>query len=344
MENRQPKKMIPAMILEILREHTDEDHTMDQKEILDLLNQEFSPPLERKTVRRNMEYLIDMGAPIVYTEKTRSNGNNVWTDFYLERDFTEAELRLLIDGLLFSNHLPHKHCMQLIEKLEGQASSYFEAHVKHIKTLPDNGINNKEIFSTIDILDEAISAERQVSFNYVNYGTDKKLHPRLDEDGTPHVYTVNPYQMAAKDGKYYLICNNDKYDVLSNYRIDRITNIKILKDKRRKAFSKLKDVNGDRFNLADYMKTHINMFATGDTRVKFKIVPRMVTDIVDTFGKDVTFLEETEDYVVVSALVTEGAMFQFAKSYSPDVVILEPQRLVDEMKTWAKQVKKAYGG
>ena len=92
------------------------------------------------------------------------------------------------------------------------------------------------------------------------------------------------------------------------------------------------------------MKTHINMFATGDTRVKFKIVPRMVTDIVDTFGKDVTFLEETEDYVVVSALVTEGAMFQFAKSYSPDVVILEPQRLVDEMKTWAKQVKKAYGG
>ena len=40
----------------------------------------------------------------------------------------------------------------------------------------------------------------------------------------------------------------------------------------------------------------------------------------------------------------ESAMIQFAKSYSPDVVILEPQRLVDEMKDWAKKVKKAYGG
>lgn len=344
MENAQPKKMIPAMILEILRENTDANHTMDQKEILDRLNEEFHPPLERKTVRRNIEYLIDMGEPISYTEKPRNNGNNIWCDFYLERDFTEPELRLLIDGLLFSNHLPHKKCQDLIEKIEGLASMHFKSHVKHIKTLTDPGINNEQIFYTIQILDEAISNERQVTFNYVNYGTDKKAHPRLGEDGKPYVYTVNPYQMAARDGKYYLICNHDKYDVLSNYRIDRIKDIKILEDKKRKPFSKLKDSNGDRFNLEEYMRTHINMFSTGDTRVKFKIVPRMVTDVIDIFGKDVSFLEEAEDYVVVSALVTEGAMFQFAKAYSPDVVVLEPPRLVDEMKDWAKKVKKAYGG
>ena len=342
MENAQPKKMIPAMILEILRENTDENHTMDQKEILDRLNEDFHPPLERKTVRRNIEYLIDMGVPISYTEKPRNNGNNIWCDFYLERDFTEPELRLLIDGLLFSNHLPHKSCQKLVKKIEGLASRHFESHVKHITTLPDTQINNEQIFFTIQILDEAISKERQVTFNYVNYGTDKKAHPRRGDDGKPYEYLVNPYQMAAKDGKYYLICNNDKYDVLSNYRIDRITNIKILDDKRRKAFSKLKDANGDRFDLAEYMRNHINMFSSGDTRVKFKIVPRMVTDVIDTFGKDVSFLEETEEYVVVSAFVTEGAMFQFAKACSPDVVILEPERLVNEMKDWAKKVKKAY--
>ena len=95
----QRKKMIPSMILDILREQTDENHTMDQKAILDALNKEFNPPLDRKTVRRNIEYLIDMGAPIVYTEKPRKSGNDVWTDFYLSRDFTEPELRLLIDGL-----------------------------------------------------------------------------------------------------------------------------------------------------------------------------------------------------------------------------------------------------
>ena len=342
MENiPRPKKMIPAMILEILQENTDENHKMDQKEILDLLNREFQPPLDRKTVRRNLEYLIDMGVPIVYTERPRNNGNNIWCDFYLKRDFTEAELRLLIDGLLFSNHLPHKSCKRLVKKIEGLASCHFQSHVKHIATLTDSGINNEQIFQTIKVLDEAISEERQVTFNYVNYRTDKKLHPRLGNDGKPYVYTVNPYQMAARDGKYYLICNHDKYEAISNYRIDRITNIKIL-ETRRKAFSKLKDTNGDRFNLEEYMRTHINMFSTGDTRVTFKIVPRMVTDIIDIFGKDVSFLEETDEYVVVSARVTEGAMFQFAKAYSPDVVVLEPESLVKEMKDWAKKVKKAY--
>ena len=142
----------------------------------------------------------------------------------------------------------------------------------------------------------------------------------------------------------YLIRNNDDYNILSNYRIDRIADIRILEDKKRKPFSKLKDANGDRFNLGEYMKTHIKMYASGDCHVRFKITPPMVTDIIDVFGKDVRFEEETDTYVIVSTEVTENAMIQFAKSYSPDVVILEPQRLVDEMKDWAKKVKKAYGG
>jgi predicted DNA-binding transcriptional regulator YafY len=70
----------------------------------------------------------------------------------------------------------------------------------------------------------------------------------------------------------------------------------------------------------------------------------MVSDIIDTFGKDIRFEEETDTYVIASAEVTENAMLQFAKSYSPDVVILEPKRLVDELKDWAKQVNKVYGG
>ena len=32
----------------------------------------------------------------------------------------------------------------------------------------------------------------------------------------------------------------------------------------------------------------------------------------------------------------------YAQTHAPDVIILEPQRLVDEMKKWAKDVKKAY--
>ena len=46
------KKMIPSMILDILKRRTDENHTLDQKDILDELNQEFDPPVPSFT-RKN---------------------------------------------------------------------------------------------------------------------------------------------------------------------------------------------------------------------------------------------------------------------------------------------------
>ena len=76
--------------------------------------------------------------------------------------------------------------------------------------------------------------------------------------------------------------------------------------------------------------------------MRFRVVRRMVTDIVDIFGKDVRFEDETDDYVTVSVNVNEQAMILFAQSYAPDVVILEPQRMVDEMKDWIKKVGKLY--
>ena len=34
----------------------------------------------------------------------------ILSDFYLCREFTDGELRLLIDSLLFSRHIPYSRC------------------------------------------------------------------------------------------------------------------------------------------------------------------------------------------------------------------------------------------
>lgn len=336
------KKMIPLCILDILRKHTDENHTLDQKDIIELLKKEFGLEVERKAIRSNIVKLIEMNFPISYKE-TEREGNAIWSDYWLERDFTDSELRLMIDGILFSNHIPHKQRMKLVEKIEGLSSEYFKSHVRHIATLPDAGDSNKQIFNNIAVLDEAIEKKRKVSFQYLDMDTDKKMLPKKEKSGKVRTYVVSPYQMAAKDGKYYLICNRDHFDAISNYRIDRISNVQITDDRIR-PFKELKNANGQDLNLGEYMREHIYMYSGGETRVRFRIVRRMVTDIVDIFGKDVRFEDVTDDYVTVSATVTEAAMILFAQSYAPDVVILEPQRMVDEMKEWIKKVKKVYGG
>lgn len=89
-------------------------------------------------------------------------------------------------------------------KLEGLSNAYFRSRVKHIARLPEDKTDNKQLFLTIELLDEAISRGRKVSFKYLEYGTDKRQHSKTRPDGTERVYIISPYQMAAKEGKYYL--------------------------------------------------------------------------------------------------------------------------------------------
>ena len=207
-----PKKMLILNILDILRKYSDEEHRLSARDIGGKLEREYSQQADRKAIKRNLMNLIEFGYDIEYSEtvRTRQNGEEeiITSDWYLNREFIDAELRLLIDGLLFSKHIPYNQCKELIGKLEGLSNVYFKPKVKHIRTMPEQLPENRELFYTIEILDEAISAGRQVAFYYNEYGIDKKQQPKKNSDGSPKEYEVSPYQMAAVNGRYYLIGKN----------------------------------------------------------------------------------------------------------------------------------------
>lgn len=344
------KKLLPMLILDILRKYTDSEHRLSQRDIMDILKTEYDMTADRKAIRRNIGNLIDMGYEIEYSEAIRmvpnpKNGeleeSSLISDLYLVREFTDSELRLLIDGLLFSQHLPYNQCKELVEKLEGLSNKYFQTHVRYIHTMPKTLPRNPQLFYTIEVLDEAITLGKKVSFHYLEYGTDKQRHPRRRPDGSVREYVVSPYQMAAKEGKYYLICNYDKYNDISNYRIERIADIKLL-DEPLKPFETLDGAENGRLDLAKYMAEHVYMYSSENAKVKFRVVKAMITDVIDMFGMDVTFTDETDMHVTVTAHVNELAMTQFAKSYAPDVIVLEPKRLADEVRANAERTVEAY--
>lgn len=145
--------------------------------------------------------------------------------------------------------------------------------------------------------------------------------------------------MAAKEGKYYLICNYDKYNNISNYRIDRIAERKIL-DTPAKPFEKLDGAEKQRLNLIKYMEEHIYMFSSKTVRVKFRITKPMISDVIDMFGNDVRFTDETDSFVTVTVNANEMSMLQFVKSFAPDVVVLEPKQLRDKIKNGLERSSK----
>ena len=217
-----------------------------------------------------------------------------------------------------------------MDKLEGLSNVYFRSRVKHIARLPEDKTDNKQLFLTIELLDEAISRGRKVSFKYLEYGTDKCHHIKTRPDGTERVYIISPYQMAAKEGKYYLICNYDKYDDISNYRVDRITDLEIL-DENIKPFDQLKGSDGRKLDLEEYMDKHVYMFSGENVRAVFRADKSLISDIIDMFGKEVRFSEETNDEITVTVNVNELAMEQFAKAFTPWVEVIKPVALRERM-------------
>lgn len=344
MYTQQPKKLLIINILDILRKYSDADHRLSQHDIIEILENDYGMKADRKTVKRNLMNLMDFGYDLEYSESFRKNKQGeeevIYTDWYLNRDFDDSELRLLIDSLLFSKHIPHKQCKELIEKIEGLSNRYFRSKVKHVCTLPADIPENPDLFYTIEILDEAIEKNRQVEFSYCDYGTDKKVHVRLDSNGNPRRYTVNPYQMAATNSKYYLIGNYEKYDNVSHYRLDRIKDIKILETPA-KPQRKVKGLEHG-LDLPKHMAEHVYMFSGESEHVTFRVDKKIVGDVIDWFGLGVRFSDETEDTVLVHVKVNAHAMKYWALQYMPFVTVLSPQSLVDEIKENINEAKERY--
>lgn len=340
MYTKQPKKILILNIMKILQEYTDENHRLSQKEIVDILEKDYDMSVDRKAVKRNIMDLIDAGYEIRYTEVPRKGGT-ILTDFYWRQKFTYEELRLLIDSLVSSKHIPYDFAKEMISKLESLSNQFFKSHIQHLHPIMKNRSKNKEIFLNISLLDEAIQKNKKVAFEYVEYSSDKKLHSKRNSDGTVRIYVISPYEMAAKDGKYYLICNYDKYNDISNYRVDRIKNLHIL-DEKRKPFEVLEGSDGQRLNLNDYLNEHIYMYFSDNSYVKIRIVKAMISDVIDIFGENVHFYDENETHISVRARVNERAVLQFAKNYAPDVVILSPMQLRNQVREELEKGLRAY--
>ena len=328
---KQPKKLLILNILDILWKDSDQDHRLTQREIGEILRIRYGMAADRKAIKRNLMDLVEFGFDIEYREVPRGGAgeeeeNTILTDFYLVRPFTEGELRLLIDGLLFSRHLPHRQCRELVEKLEGLSSRYFRSRVRHITRMPGEQEDNQQLFLNIELLDEAIEKRQKAAFHYLEYGTDKKVHYRTRSDGSVREYVVSPYQMAARDGNYYLVCRREGYGGLANYRLDRICDLKVLEETAQ-PFTSPEERDGYPLDLSAYMREHIYMYAGGSCHAKLWVSRPLISSVIDLFGKDVVFSREDAEGVVVSVYANEMSIEQFAKSYAPNTAVLEPPEL-----------------
>ena len=321
------KKMLNMLILEILKKYSDENHALTQQEIIKHLRQNYGMECDRRSVKNNVLYLQELGYDISMEKGYR----------LLSREFDDSELRILIDSVLFSKSISTRQAKGMIEKIRNLASNYFNAKVKHISNLPDlPRTSNKQAMYALDTINDAISEKRKISFIYNEMGIDFKLHPKRDEP-----YIVNPYQIVANNGRFYIIGNYDKYDNVAHFRIDKMTEVRML-DERAKPMRQIPELK-DGLNLPKHMAEHMYMFSGESIPVKLETTEDMMQELVDWFGKDFR-VEKTEDGKIRARIICNAKAMRFwALQYGPYVEVLEPLSLRKQVIEDIEGMNRKYG-
>ena len=84
------------------------------------------------------------------------------------------------------------------------------------------------------------------------------------------------------------------------------------------------------------------MYSGGNCRAVFRICRAMIGDVIELFGTEVTFSDEDDAGVTVTAFTNEMAMEQFAMNFAPDVTVLEPKKLRENVKNQLQQALGKY--
>ena len=326
-ESNQRLKLL--YLLKILLENTDEKHHLTMNEIIERLGT-YGIKAERKSLYANIEDLKLFGYDII-CEKNKNFG------YYIaEREFELPELKLLADCVLASRFITEKKSSRLIKKIESLTSRHYAAELQRQIYMSDSIKNmNEKIYYSVDKLHNAIASLKKISFKYYEYNIDKEKV--LKNGGND--YVVSPYSLAFSDGYYYLISHYPKYENLTQFRVDRMTDIKILDEKS----ENISDVMYEGFNIGEYSKKIFGMFSGKTENVKLLCDSSIINSVIDRFGESVIIMKNDDKSFFANVNVNVSpTFFAWVFTFGGKIVISGPENVKEEFKNTLLNVRRGY--
>ena len=258
-------------LAKIMTEKTDDEHMITMPEIQEALKA-YDVTADRKSLYDDIEALRTLGIDVI--------GEKIGRYYYYHvggKQFEIAELKLLVDAIQSSKFITEKKSNELIKKLTSMASEYEATQLKRqvvvqgrVKTM------NESIYYFVDDVHRAITENKKISFDYMRWNLQKKMEARRSEP-----YIVSPWALTWDDENYYLIAYDESADGIKHFRVDKMSSIRVLNEKRT-GKAKFKE-----FNLAQYAKMSFGMFGGEKTKVTIAFVNEYVGVMLDRFGRDI---------------------------------------------------------
>ena len=317
-------KLRPWILAKILYERTDYDHCLTTAQLMGILEEEYELPTHRTTIASDIELLQSLGMDIQIV-KSSQNKYNV-----LDRYFLDSELKLLIDAVASARFIPASQSKKLIEKISAMAGANASNRmIRNVSVERRIKGSNKKIMSIVDSINTAITQNKQITFQYFEYNARKDRKPRYDG----YWYKFSPWRLVWNGDFYYVVGWYEKYNQVTNWRIDRIVATpRILEDD---AIPMPKD-----FDLDKYINTMYHMFSSERRTVELICNNSVMDAIIDRFGEEVTtYAYDMESFRVVVEAAVNSVLFSWIIGFNGLVKIKSPDDVKDK---YADFVTKAY--
>lgn len=316
-------------LAQIMLRKTDMTHYLSLPEIIKELEHYDVFVSDRKTLYDDLKELSRFG---IYVEG-ETNGRS-YHYHVISQKFDLPELKLLVDAIQSSKFITANKSYELIKKLEGLVSEY-EAQTLQRQVFVSNRIKtmNESIYYNVDVIHNAIAENQKIEFQYFKWNTKKQME--LRHDGK--MYCISPWGLSWDSENYYLIGYDSKAKHMKHYRVDKMLNISISKEKRegREAFGKL--------DMASYTQKSFGMFGGEEQKVRLLMHNSLAGVVIDRFGKDVMIIPYDEEHFKVTVDVqVSDQFFAWVFALGENAKIIGPQNVLDQAKNIVSRLNRQY--
>ena len=325
-ENNQKIKLLK--IMEILQRESDEDKPIRTSEFCRRLK-EMNISCDTRTLGKDMRFLNEQGYEILYKMLGHEKAYYV-----MDRSFSVPELKVLIDAVQAANFITPKKTKELTDKIASLGGAYRAEILKgNIVRFNTRKHSNESIYYTVDTLEQALLQKKKVSFYYFSLNENHERVYRYRK----HRYTEDPVALIYNEDNYYLMCYNLKWGNITNYRVDRMADVRAEEegiDKRTRQVMKKLDIGG-------YTEEAFRMYAGEPKKVKLQFKDDLIVVVCDKFGEGVKMKRIGDDLIEAFVRVqVSTTFFGWLCQFPGSMQVTWPPSVVEEFEGYAANVNK----
>ncbi len=312
-------------LLKILSESTNETNPLTAEALISRLG-EYGAQMERKSIYSAVDALVSFGYDI-QNSKSEPKG------YYMaSRDFELAEIKLLVDAVQSSKVITIKKSIELINKIKKLTDENSAKKLQRQVVVTGRAkMENERVYYSIDAIHEAIAEGRKISFKYCEYDINKKLIPR--KGGKDYVYT--PALLIWDDERYYLVAYDAQHDSYTNFRADKMIDVKVMDEKA--------EIPKKKLDAAMYTKSVFSMFQGEYEDVTIAADNRLIGAFLDKFGMDTMLRRHSDtEFAVKVNVAISTTFFAWLFQYGDMARIIYPESVAQKYVNHIKNTLNAY--